>query len=166
MQQFSGHRINSTDNSPRRGAAMVEFAIVAPVFLLLIMGTIEMGNALEASTQLSSALRESGRLAGMDWTELLPESESPNQKIIRDIRNFLTAGGYPGDRVQISITYADGPKEGQTFNLGNPDNEMRLFKIEASIPFEEISVIPHRFMKDRDITARLVMRAGRISLMN
>ena len=66
---------------------MVEFAFVAPVFLLLIIGTIEMGNALEASTQLSSALREGGRLAGMDWEGLISENETPNQKVIRDIKN-------------------------------------------------------------------------------
>ncbi|MCA8985706.1 MAG: pilus assembly protein [Planctomycetaceae bacterium] len=150
----------------RRGAAMVEFAIVAPLFLLLIVGTVEMGNALEASTHLSSALREAGRLAGMDWTGLLAESESPNTKIIRDIQNFMTAAGYPGDQIAITITSVEGTDEGQTFDLGNPDNEMRLFKIEASIPYEQVSSFPHGFMQGRDVAARLVMRAGRISLMN
>lgn len=150
----------------RRGAAMVEFAFVAPVFLLLIIGTIEMGNALEASTQLSSALREGGRLAGMDWEGIIAENETPNQKVIRDIKNFLTAAGYPGDSVTVTITSAEGTDVGETFNLGNPDNEMRLFKLEATIPYEQISSFPHGFMKGRDVRSHLVMRAGRISLMN
>lgn len=157
---------SAVENNPRRGAATVEFAIVAPLFLILIMGTVEMGNALEASTQLSTALREAGRLAGMNWRDLIPENESPNQKIIRDIRNFLTAAGYPGSRAVISITAADGPGTGGPINLGDPANQMRLFRIDASLPFSEISSIPNGFMKNRDIRASLVMRAGRITLMN
>ena len=145
---------------------MVEFAIVAPIFLILIFGTIEMGNALEASTQLNAALREAGRLAGMDWTDLVAEGESPNQKVIRDIRNFLTAAGYPGDQIGVSIVSVEGSDIGQNFDLGNPANEMRLFQLEASIPYEQIASFPHGFMKGRSIQARLVMRAGRISLMN
>jgi len=145
---------------------MVEFAIIAPLFLLLIVGTIEMGNALEATTQLSSALREGGRLASMDWDDIVAENETPNQKVIRDIKNFLTAAGYPGDQVTVTITSAEGTDVGETFDLGNPDNEMRLFKLEATIPYEQISSFPHGFMKGRDVRGQLVMRAGRISLMN
>lgn len=145
---------------------MVEFAITAPLFLILILGTVEMGNALEASAQISTALREGGRLAGMDWTDLVQANESPNAKIIRDIRNFLTAAGYPGDDITITITSVEGTDIGETFDLSDPDNEMRLFKIEASIPYEQISTFPHGFMNGRNVTGRLVMRAGRISLMN
>lgn len=158
-------RVTKRDEQ-RRGAAMVEFAITAPLFLLLIVGTIEIGNALEATTQLGSALREAGRLASMDWTGLINDGDSPNDKVVRDIRSFLTAAGYSGDQVMITITSADGSDMGQPFDLGNPANERRLFKIEASIPYEEISTFPHGYMKGRDISANLVMRSGRVSLMN
>jgi len=144
----------------------VEFAIVAPMFLTLILGTIEMGNALEASQQITSALREGGRLAGMDWSDLVADGESPNQKIINDIRNFLKAAGYPGDEIAISITSAEGTDQGQSFDLADPDNTMRLFEIEASIPYESIASFPHGIMAGHDITGRIVMRAGKISLMN
>ena len=150
----------------RRGAALVEFSIVAPVFMFLILGMVEMGNALEATTQLSAALREAGRLASMDWSEIVPEGESPNEKVIRDIRNFLKAGGYPGDDITITLTSADGNDVGQTFDLADPANERRLFKLEATIPFEQVSTFPHGLMNGRNINARIVMRAGRISLMN
>ncbi|HCS53611.1 TadE family protein [Rubinisphaera sp.] len=154
------------NHEKRRGAALVEFAIVSPIFMFLILGMVEMGNALEATTQLSAALREAGRLASMDWAELVPEGQSPNDKVIRDIRNFLKAGGYPGDDITITLTSADGNDAGQTFDLADPANERRLFKIEATIPFEQISTFPHGLMRGRNITARIVMRAGRISLMN
>ena len=159
-------QIRSRSDDQRRGAAMVEFAITAPLFLILIVGTIEMGNAIQATSQLSSALREAGRLAGMDWDEIVPEGESPNDKVIRDIRNFLKAAGYPGDDVAIAITSVEGTDIGQTFDLGDPDNERRLFKIEASIPYEKISSFPGHLMDGSDVTGRIIMRAGRISLMN
>ncbi len=150
----------------RRGAALVEFAIVAPLFLTLILGTVEIGNALEASSQINASLREAGRLAGMDWVDLVDEGETPNQKVIRDIRNFLKAAGYPGDDLGITITSAEDSDFGEAFDLGDPDNEMRLFQIEATIPFEKISAFPHGFMNGHNVSGRIVMRAGRISLMD
>ncbi|MEQ9407978.1 MAG: pilus assembly protein, partial [Fuerstiella sp.] len=51
----------------RRGVAALEAAVVTPMLLILVLGTIEMGTALRASTILQSAVREAGRLASMDW---------------------------------------------------------------------------------------------------
>jgi len=166
MQVISRRQSDVRSGDERRGAALVEFAIVAPLFLTLILGTVEIGNALEASSQINAALREAGRLAGMDWVDLVDEGETPNQKVIRDIRNFLKAAGYPGDALSITITSAEDSDFGEAFDLGDPDNEMRLFQIEATIAFEEISTFPLGFMNGHNVSGRIVMRAGRISLMD
>ncbi|MCG6156063.1 TadE/TadG family type IV pilus assembly protein [Rubinisphaera margarita] len=166
MQVISKRKSVRNPGENRRGAALVEFAIVAPLFLTLILGTVEIGNALEASSQINAALREAGRLAGMDWVDIVADGETPNEKVIRDIRNFLKAGGYPGDDMAITITSAEDNDYGSTFDLADPDNEMRLFQIAATIPFETISAFPHGFMNGHNISGRIVMRAGRISLMD
>jgi Flp pilus assembly protein TadG len=44
-----------------RGAAAVEFALVAPVLLLLLFGVVEYSQALSAQATLSSAAREAAR---------------------------------------------------------------------------------------------------------
>src|SRR5688572_16558794 len=46
----------------RRGAAVVEFAIVAPIFFLLIFGMIEFGRVVMVQQLLTNASREGARL--------------------------------------------------------------------------------------------------------
>ena len=44
-----------------RGAAMVEFAIVLPVLLLILLGIIEFGRAYNAQVSIQAAAREGAR---------------------------------------------------------------------------------------------------------
>ncbi|TRW42942.1 TadE/TadG family type IV pilus assembly protein [Georgenia yuyongxinii] len=44
-----------------RGAAVVEFALVLPLLLLLVLGIVEFGRAYHLQTQLSGAAREAVR---------------------------------------------------------------------------------------------------------
>lgn len=150
----------------RRGAAIVEFAMVAPVFLALLLGSIEAGKALETSNLLASALREGGRLASMNWDGVLPEGTTPNQKVIGDIRNFLVASGVPASDAEVTITSAEGPDEGQPFDLADPDNNLRLFRISVAIDYDSVSTYPANFMGEQRLRASLVFRAGRVHLMN
>lgn len=48
-----------------RGAAAVEFALVVPVLILLIFGSIEFGLAIQARTQVGNAAREGVRVASL-----------------------------------------------------------------------------------------------------
>ncbi len=50
----------------RRGAAVVEFAVVAPVFFLLVFGMIEFGRAIMVQQILTNASREGARVAVLD----------------------------------------------------------------------------------------------------
>ena len=47
-----------------RGSSLVEFAIVAPVLVLMVLGTVDMADAYNAYIGLSNAAREGARLAG------------------------------------------------------------------------------------------------------
>ncbi len=70
----------------RTGAAAVEFAIVAPIFVTLIFGVAEMGRALDVSTNMTAALREGGRLASMHHNGLVPPGMTTEEKVLLDIR--------------------------------------------------------------------------------
>lgn len=48
-----------------RGAAAVEFALVVPVLILLIFGSIEFGLAIQARTMIGNAAREGVRVASL-----------------------------------------------------------------------------------------------------
>jgi hypothetical protein len=142
---------------------MVEFAVLAPLFLTLSLGVIEAGQALEASNIMAAAVREGGRLACMDYDGIVGSGQTPNQKVIADVRNFLLASKLPGNDATIRIVSAEGADSGQTFDLSVPANQYRLFKIDVSIPYSEISVFPVTFMQGQTITASLIFRCGRVA---
>lgn len=48
------------------GAAVVEFALVAPVFLLLIFGVLEIGHAIYVDAVLHGAVQGAGRSSGLE----------------------------------------------------------------------------------------------------
>lgn len=148
----------------RHGAATVEFALVAPLFLTLVLGTIEMGTAINAAQTLNAAIREGGRLATMEFSGKLAPGQTANQKVIQDIRNFLTASGIDGDRATITITHAEGNNAGSEFNLADPDNYLKLFKITASIPYSDVSAFPMNYMSGQTLNASLVFRMARTRL--
>jgi Flp pilus assembly protein TadG len=50
----------------QRGIELVEFSLIAPVLLLLVMGLIEFGVIFNSHIELRSAAREGGRLAVVD----------------------------------------------------------------------------------------------------
>lgn len=50
-----------------RGASLVEFAVILPLFLLLIFGIMEAGWFFSQSVELRNAAREGARLAVVDY---------------------------------------------------------------------------------------------------
>lgn len=148
----------------RAGAAVVEFAILFPIIVMTLIGISEIGRANNAGAQLTSAVREAGRLASMDIRDMVPDGMTANQKIVNDVKQFLNLAGFPGDLVTVTITHAEGSSAGQSFDLENPENYLKLLTIDASIPFEEVSVFPIRFMRGRDLSATITFRRGRVSM--
>ena len=50
-------------NRSKRGQSMVEFAVLAPIFFLLLLGTIDLGRAVYTYNTISDAAREAARTA-------------------------------------------------------------------------------------------------------
>ena len=55
----------SSDHRSERGAAMVEFALVLPLLIMLVFGIITFGRAYFAKVELASAVREGARAAAL-----------------------------------------------------------------------------------------------------
>ena len=147
----------------RRGVAATEFAVMAPLFLTICLGIMEFGSGFNASTKLTSAIREGGRLAAMDYTGKIAGTHTANSKVEQDIRNFLTASGIPGDECIITITHADGGSAGDTFDLEDTDNYLERFRIKVEVPYESISMFPLRYLGGTTIGASIIYRKGRVS---
>jgi hypothetical protein len=129
--------------------------------LSLVVGLLEIGQALRSANIMASAVREGGRLAAMDWNDFVPEGWTPNQKVISDVRNFLKAAGLPGDSATIEIVSAEDGDAGESFDLTDPNNTYRLFRISIQIPYDDISTFPSTFMHGQTLTSQLTFRAVR-----
>ena len=99
-----------------RGAAMVEFAIVAVFFLIpMIFGIVEFGRMTWARTTLTAAAREgvryaivhgstSGALADSAAVADYVEAKSQLGGII--VRTQWLSGQDPGDTVEVTVDYS------------------------------------------------------------
>ncbi len=153
------NKVRIARNKNRKAAAATEFAVVAPVLVVLILGTCELGQATAGATKIASAIREGGRLASMDFSGKLEPGQTANQKVEQDILNFLAATGVKTQGVVLSIEHAEG--SGGTFDLSTKDNYLELFRITVSVPYKNVSSDPINLMSGRMITASTVFRRGR-----
>jgi len=109
----------------KRGEGLVEFAIVLPLFFLLMFGILDMGHLYFVQVTLENAVRQAGRYAvtgqsmpgmsrvasirataqnaapGLDLTKIIISSSGGSST--GGVGN-ANSGGLPGDDVTISLT--------------------------------------------------------------
>lgn len=153
------HSRKFTSRTKRRGAAAVEFAVIAPIFVTLVLGVSEISHMFELQNQLALAARDGARLAGMDRRDFLPDGQTINAKIEDDVRNFLTSNGVPGDEVDVFIV---SPEDHTTpFDLDDDANDMELFELRVELPYSVLTGVDDSTGTDWTLSACVVFRNGR-----
>jgi Flp pilus assembly protein TadG len=128
--------------SRRRGAAVVEFAFVAPVFFLLVFGMIEYGRMLMVQQVLTNGSREGARRA------ILEQSTSSEVQTV--VENYLKSNSVSGATVTVS------PSNLSSAGMGDP------VTVSVSVPFTSVSWLPSPwFLKNTTLFAQSVMNAER-----
>jgi Flp pilus assembly protein TadG len=87
-------------SSNRRGAAVVEFAVVAPLLVLLLLGMIEVGRAMMIGEATSGAARVGARAAVI--------TGATNAGIANTVASYLQACGIKGATTVVSVNGAAG----------------------------------------------------------
>ena len=148
---------------PRRGAAAVEFALVAPVFITVVMGVSEGSRLFDIQNQLALAAREGARLGAIDRTGMLAQGQTTNEKIIDDVQNFLNANGLPGDETTIYIV---DPVDSTTpFDLDDEANELELFELRVELPYTAMTSSGGSLGTNFVLSAKVVFRNARATLV-
>ena len=130
----------------RRAAAAVEFALIAPVFFLLIFGMIEYGRMVMIQQVITNASREGARQAVLDGAS--------TAQIDTLVRDYLTAGQVPSAGAVITV----GPDPPTDAEFGDP------ITVTVAIPFDEVSWLPSpMYLGGKVMTATTVMRRESIA---
>jgi Flp pilus assembly protein TadG len=124
----------------RRGAAAVEFAIVAPVFFLLVFGMIEFGRMIMVQQIITNASREGARIAVLDG--------ATTSGVTSQVSNYLDGAGVSGATVSVD---PDPPTDA---GWGEP------VTVDVTIPFSSVSWLPAPMFvgSDMQLSASTSMR--------
>lgn len=98
MSTGERERCASRASDPRSGQALVEFALVAPILLLLILGVVEFGRAWNAYQVITDAAREGARTAVVDNVVVTQDS------VFAVIRDALQRAALDPDSADIEVT--------------------------------------------------------------
>ncbi len=124
----------------QRGAAAVEFAVVAPIFVLLLFGMIEYGRMVMVQQMLTNATREGARRAVLDGTTLA--------EVKTTVQDYLTSGNITVYDNEITVT----PDPSAAAN-GDP------VTVSMTVPFSRVSWLPSpMYLGSANMTATSVMR--------
>ena len=113
------------DRTTERGQGLVEFAMLVPVFMLLLLGLLEFGFVFDHTMTVSYATREGAR-SGAAFAQGNASIPCANidQNIIAAVQRVLTAPGSLVDRLNVaSITiYKANPVTGDGTPAANASN--------------------------------------------
>lgn len=111
----------------RRGVAAVEFAVLLPLLMLLLVGAWEVGRMVEVQQLLTSAAREGGRQAAA--------SLKTADQVKADVVNFLQQNGI------TSVTTSNVTVQNLTSSARNDPTkgeQLDRYRVAVSIPFDSV----------------------------
>ncbi len=124
----------------RRGAAAVEFALVAPVLFLVIFGIVEVGRAIMVQQLLTNASREGARHAVIE--------SSTSGEVVQLIQEYLNYCSISHAEIQIT------PENLATLGPGDS------VSVGIKVPLDKVSWVPIMNL-NIIMSAKSVMKAER-----
>lgn len=123
----------------RQGTAAVEFAIVAPVFLLLVFAIVEYGRMVMVEQTLTNAAREGARLGIIDG--------SSTANVEARVANYLQAAKLTGHTTTVATLPPEGSDTGDRIS------------VTVSIPYSQVSWLPvPMYLGGSTLSSTAVMR--------
>ncbi|NLX94660.1 MAG: pilus assembly protein [Rhodopirellula sp.] len=123
----------------RRGTAAVEFAVVAPLFFLLVLGMVEFGRMVMVQQIITNGSREGARMAVLDGTTATD--------VLTTVNNYLSSAAVAGATVTVN------PDPPNTAGFGEP------VTVTVSVPFDQVSWLPSpMYLSGKTLSACTIMR--------
>lgn len=133
-------------NRTRQGTTVVETALVLPVFLLFVLGIVELGHALMVQHVLNSACRQAARVGS---------TEGINTSSVRSKVLSVLGSAVNPSKVQVFVKNASAFDQSSSpgtsgtqleampnIELGNAEART-LFMVRAKISYRDIAIVPN-----------------------
>jgi len=129
----------SRPSQDRSGAVLIEFAFVAPVFFVMVLGIFEFGRAMMVQTLLTSASQQGARAGALNGAQLADVTTAVN--------TYLTGAGVSG----ASTTCTPSPPSNAA-----PGTDV---KVTVSIPYTSVSWIPTpKYLKTATLSSTAIVQ--------
>lgn len=141
-----------------RGAALVEFAIIAPLLFLLIFGIIEFGWAFFQNNDVRHEARETARIAAVNFGAPDPSctaggSTACNNSRLAAIVTEACSRMSESDNVSVHILRKDGPDSNASdYDVGDS------VIVRAEKPLQQLTNFLDPFLGGIDLHSRVEMR--------
>ena len=125
----------------RSGASAVEFALIAPIFMLLVFGMIEYGRMMMVQQVITNASREGARRAVL--------TGATNVDVVNTVVTHCTQAAVTINGSDVTVTPIDPADAG----FGEP------VEVAVTVSFDQVSWLPApMYLGGRDLVASTVMR--------
>jgi Flp pilus assembly protein TadG len=152
----------------RRAVSVVEFAVVAPVLLLLLLGMVEMGRAIMVRQALNDAVRKAcrtGALPGRSNAQILQEVNdilgdnsigltavvaAPNGSgaTVDSSGNTVDPSTTPVVTIQVNGSSFDA--SGNMVDAANAQKGDQI-TVKVSVPFSRVAWVPPVFLTGKNV---------------
>jgi Flp pilus assembly protein TadG len=135
----------------RSGTALVETALVLPIFVLIVLGIVEFGRAFMVANLLAEAARQGARSA------IVPGSE--NSAIIEEVKSRVSEmASVSADFVEVEITVTAHPTNADPQNDLGDTQKRDLVNVSVAVPFSKVNVMPIEWLKTTNLRGSCSMR--------
>jgi Flp pilus assembly protein TadG len=128
----------------RRGASLVEFAVAAPVFFVMVLGIVELGRACMVNELLTEAARRACRQGILEGTS--------SAAIKQAATDYLTTVGINGETAGVSVN--DAPVD--TVEAQNMPAYTEI-TVQVTVPASGVTWVPTWFLSG-NLSGQYTMR--------
>jgi Flp pilus assembly protein TadG len=130
----------------RKAATAVEFAVIAPVMFIFILGIIEVGRAFMIAHLLSDVARDSARYAvvteGTNKTSSTIQTYATNRLSAYGLNTANTPVVYVNDSSSTDLSTTTGPsQQAGAANYGKYTNGTEV-TVQVQVNFSEVTWLP------------------------
>lgn len=143
FQPSSAAAAKTTSAASRPAAAVVEFAVIVPLLVAVLLGFVEVTRAVQVKNQLTDMARSGCRLA--------IQPGSTNQSVTANIKTILTNNGIDSTAATITILVNNNSVDVSTAS------QFDQISVKIAVPFSKVTWVTPVYMSNTSIESETLV---------